>query len=197
MRCGINPLDDGTLYVAKFNADGSGEWLPLTPGNPELAGWSLTDILINTRGAADAAGATKMDRPEWIDTFPDSLTAIATLTNNSSRRGTGTNPRTGVPRSGQCANPRTPKPTATSSVVATGTTGPSRRSAGTSSRSAAIPQSAAHGSTIIGDKYGSPDGHLRRAERPALDPDRRVGQHHQYGRLRRLRQQPDALRRSR
>jgi len=32
--------------------------------------WSLNDILINTRGAADAAGATMMDRPEWIDTFP-------------------------------------------------------------------------------------------------------------------------------
>lgn len=30
-----------------------------------------------------------MDRPEWIDTFPRSLTAIATLTNNSRR---GTNP---------------------------------------------------------------------------------------------------------
>ena len=65
------------LYVAKFNADGSGEWLPLTPDNPALAGWSLNDILINTRGAADLSGATKMDRPEWIDTFPESLTAIA------------------------------------------------------------------------------------------------------------------------
>ncbi|MGH9900727.1 MAG: PhoX family protein, partial [Pyrinomonadaceae bacterium] len=81
----INPLDDGILYVAKFNADGYGQWLPLTPDNPALAGWSLNDILINTRGAADLAGGTRMDRPEWIDTFPDSLTAIATLTNNSSR----------------------------------------------------------------------------------------------------------------
>ena len=51
---GINPLDDGILYVAKFNADGTGEWLSLTPDNPALAGWSLNDILINTRGAADA-----------------------------------------------------------------------------------------------------------------------------------------------
>ena len=55
----------------------TGEWLPLTPDNPALAGWSLNDILINTRGAADWPGATKMDRPEWIDTFPESLTAIA------------------------------------------------------------------------------------------------------------------------
>jgi uncharacterized protein len=84
---GINPLDDGILYVAKFHTDGTGEWLPLTPDNPALAGWSLNDILINTRGAADAVGATMMDRPEWIDTFPFALTAIATLTNNN-RRGT-------------------------------------------------------------------------------------------------------------
>jgi secreted PhoX family phosphatase len=86
-RRGINPLDDGILYVARFNADGTGDWLPLTPSNPSLAGRSLNDILINTRGAADAVGATMMDRPEWIDTFPHALTAIATLTNNN-RRGT-------------------------------------------------------------------------------------------------------------
>ncbi len=150
-RMGINPLDDGVLYVAKFNADGTGEWLPLTPSNPALAGWTLADILINTRGAADAAGATKMDRPEWIDTFPRELTAIATLTNNS-RRGTGTNP--GV----DAANPRTPntyghiirwryrhdwvEPTFMWDIFAL----------------AGDPANPAHGSTIVGDKYGSPDG---------------------------------------
>lgn len=96
---GNDPLDDGTLYVAQFDADGKGRWLPLTPDNPALAGWSLNDILINTRTAADLVGATKMDRPEWIDTFPESLTAIATLTNNSNR-GVGTNPAT------DAANPR-------------------------------------------------------------------------------------------
>ena len=52
-------------------------------------GWTLNDILINTRAAADAVGATMMDRPEWIDTFPKALTAIATLTNNNRR---GSNP---------------------------------------------------------------------------------------------------------
>jgi secreted PhoX family phosphatase len=150
-RRGIDPLDDGVLYVARFDADGSGEWLPLTPDNPALAAWSLSDILINTRGAADLAGATKMDRPEWIDTFPGSLTAIATLTNNT-RRGTGTNPPTDAP------NPRAAnafghiirwryrrdwtEPTFTWDIFAL----------------AGDPANAAHGSTIIGDKYGSPDG---------------------------------------
>ena len=72
---GINPLDDGILYVGRFNADGTGDWLPLAPGSvpptpDHPMGWSVNDILINTRGAADAVGATMMDRPEWIDTFP-------------------------------------------------------------------------------------------------------------------------------
>ena len=87
---GVSPLDDGTLYVAKFHADGTGEWLPLTPDNPELEDWTLADILINTRAAADKAGATMMDRPEWADTFPDSLTGIITLTNNNRRGSTRT-----------------------------------------------------------------------------------------------------------
>jgi len=46
-----SPLDQGTLYVARSNAEGTGQWLPLTPNNPALGGWSLNDILINTRGA--------------------------------------------------------------------------------------------------------------------------------------------------
>ena len=46
----------------KFHADGTGEWLPLTPDNPALAGWSLNDILINTRGGGRRWSA----RPRWI-----------------------------------------------------------------------------------------------------------------------------------
>ncbi len=80
--------------------DGYGDWLPLTPRNPKLAGWSLADIMINTRGAADLVGATKMDRPEWIDTFPNSLTAIATLTNNSRAAA-----RTRAAPAGRCGEP--------------------------------------------------------------------------------------------
>jgi secreted PhoX family phosphatase len=151
IREGVSPLDDGTLYVAKFNDDGSGVWLPLTPANPALAGWSLASILINTRGAADAVGATKMDRPEWIDTFPDSLTAIATLTNNT-RRATGANPGTNA------ANPRASN--AYGHIIRWGyakdwTEDEFRWDIFALAGDPSAPGST---STIVGDKYGSPDG---------------------------------------
>lgn len=81
---GKSPLDEGTLYVAKFNADGSGSWLELSPNNPVLSTWSIDKILVQTRQAADLAGATKMDRPEWVSTAPDGWSYV-TLTNNSRR----------------------------------------------------------------------------------------------------------------
>ncbi|WP_211221855.1 PhoX family protein [Granulicoccus phenolivorans] len=80
---GQSPLDEGVLYVAAFKADGTGEWLELSPKNPKLAGWTQEDILINTRIAADQAGATMMDRPEWI-TVGQGGEMFATLTNNTS-----------------------------------------------------------------------------------------------------------------
>jgi secreted PhoX family phosphatase len=82
-------LDEGTLYAAKFNEDGSGEWLALAPGEngltPENGFADLADILVNTRLAADKAGATKMDRPEWGTIDPNSGEVYFTLTNNSRR----------------------------------------------------------------------------------------------------------------
>jgi secreted PhoX family phosphatase len=91
-------LDEGTLYVAKLNDDGTGTWLPLTKGNPVLAPL-FTDqgeILIKTRLAADAVGATAMDRPEDCQPNPVNGKVYLTMTNNSARAaGTGTpaNPR--------------------------------------------------------------------------------------------------------
>jgi secreted PhoX family phosphatase len=82
---GISPLDHGTLYVARFNDDGSGDWLPLTTDNPALAGWSIDAILVFTRLAADLVGATKMDRPEWTD-VDQWGNVYCTLTNNGDRR---------------------------------------------------------------------------------------------------------------
>ena len=90
---GENPLEDGTLYVAVFNDDGTGVWKALTPAT--VAGMTLAEILINTRVAADAVQATEMDRPEWVAVHP-TLPGVAygTFTNNSGRTTTSAaNPR--------------------------------------------------------------------------------------------------------
>ncbi len=181
---GIDPLDDGTLYVAKFTADGKGQWLELSPSNPTLAKWTLAEILINVRKASDLAGATKMDRPEWIDTFPDSLTGIVTLTNNS-RRGVDPSPGTDAP------NPR-----------AVNTYGHIvrwfHRTDWTEDTFewdffalCGDPQNSAHGSTIRGDKYSSPDGiYVAPSGRlwiqtdisgSGINPETRTGAHQGFG----------------
>ncbi len=90
LAAGDKYLDAGTLYAAKFNDDGSGEWLPLTMSNPKIANYAgytfadQADVMINARIAADAAGATKMDRPEWGGVNPVNGEVYQTLTNNVS-----------------------------------------------------------------------------------------------------------------
>ena len=87
---GLHPLDHGTLYVARFNADGSGDWLPLTSEDPVLVErfgegeQGQANILTYARIAADLVGATPMDRPEWISVAPNQ-DVFCTLTNNSNR----------------------------------------------------------------------------------------------------------------
>ena len=79
-------LSDGTLYVARFNDDMTGEWLALTP---ETTGMSIEDVLVFARLAGSAVGATTMDRPEWIAAHPHRVEAYCALTNNSKRGGDG------------------------------------------------------------------------------------------------------------
>jgi secreted PhoX family phosphatase len=104
-------LDDGTLYAARFDADGTGRWLELTPGMNGLtaeAGFpTLAEILINTRTAGDKAGATYMDRPEWIAVHPTTGEVYCTLTNNTAR-GAFSPSQQPEPLPADAANPRAP-----------------------------------------------------------------------------------------
>jgi secreted PhoX family phosphatase len=104
-------LSEGDLYVAKFSGDspageitgtgklpsdgefdGSGQWLPLTQnGRSVVPGFTTEEVLVFTRLAADAVGATKMDRPEDVEPNPKTGKVYAALTNNSTRGGS-TNP---------------------------------------------------------------------------------------------------------
>ena len=109
MTTGDRFLDAGKLYVAKFSADGAGQWIELSITNPAIASYATypfadqADVLVNARLAADAVGATKMDRPEWSGVNPSNGEIYFTLTNNSDRRA---EPTTSAQMGVDSANPR-------------------------------------------------------------------------------------------
>jgi len=76
-------LESGSLSVARFAEDGSGEWMALTPEATGMA--SIADIAVFTRMAGSAVGATTMDRPEWVAAHPGRAEVYCCLTNNKNR----------------------------------------------------------------------------------------------------------------
>ncbi len=93
-RHNLTLLESGDLYVAKFTgdgaedgvSDGTGEWLPLVvDGTSYVPGFSVDEVLVWTRLAADAVGPTKMDRPEDVETNPRNGRVYMACTNNSQR----------------------------------------------------------------------------------------------------------------
>ena len=104
-------LDNGDLFVATFTGDsppaelerynaaatlgqlpddaefdGSGTWIALVRnGVSQVPGFSVAEVLIKTRLAADAVGATKMDRPEDVERNPVNGRVYLAMTNNTDR----------------------------------------------------------------------------------------------------------------
>lgn len=109
LAIGDKYLNDGKLYVAKFNADGTGQWIELNISNSAIANYATykfadqADVMVNARIAGDAVGATKMDRPEWSAVNPANGEVYFTLTNNSNRKVDATSSSHSVVDS---ANPR-------------------------------------------------------------------------------------------
>jgi secreted PhoX family phosphatase len=88
-------LSSGTLYVAKLNADNTGEWVPLVHGQGPLASSkafsSQADVLVDTRLAARVAGGTPLDRPEDVEPGPDGRVIVA-CSHNADRKPGDTTP---------------------------------------------------------------------------------------------------------
>lgn len=93
-RHNLRLLSEGDLSVARFTgdglgdgvSDGSGEWLPLTrDGQSVVPGFTIEEVLVYTRLAADAVQPTKMDRPEDVEPNLRNGRIYVACTNNTDR----------------------------------------------------------------------------------------------------------------
>jgi len=104
-------LDNGTLSVAQFSADGTLRWLPLVAGEGPLtaeAGFATqADVVLNTRAAADLLGATPMDAPEGFVPHPLTGKLYVAMTENEDRTPAGEGD---AEEQVNVANPRGPNP---------------------------------------------------------------------------------------
>ena len=104
MAAGDKYLNEGRLYAARFDANGNGQWLELTVADPRISGYpayrfaNQADVLVNARLAADAVGATRMDRPEWGAVNYNNGEIYFALTNNSAANRTPTKVDAANPR---------------------------------------------------------------------------------------------------
>jgi uncharacterized protein len=102
-------LSEGRLYAARLEEDGTGSWIELSLAGanaaPKALGMSgftdLGDVMVRAREAALRLGATKMDRPEDVQsptdgTFLGKGSVFIMCTGNTSDEG----------RAGNAANPR-------------------------------------------------------------------------------------------
>jgi hypothetical protein len=101
-------LDEGVLYAARFNPDGTGEWRPLTLGsrvdpNPDPADAkpfipsrartladcyeSLGAIVTDAYPAANAVGATPTGRPEELEVHPTDGSVYVAFTSAAAATG--------------------------------------------------------------------------------------------------------------
>ena len=111
-------LDRGTLHVARLDASGRGEWLPLVfdPKGPLNAAAGFRDqgeVLIKARAASSLLGATPMDRTEDVEANPVTGRIYVACTRNEQRSATArrmTYAGREIDAGTDPANPRGPNP---------------------------------------------------------------------------------------